>query len=151
MEREGDIAGALDSYAEALAAFKELGDPLRASSVLRNLGWNYYELGDRARGRRAYREMLERAWAFGNRAEIAHGLRAVAERIEADPARAVRLLMVVINLYRHVGSTTYEQAVREKDLAQRRAQLDEGSFAAAREAGRAMTLEQAVQDALMVE
>jgi tetratricopeptide (TPR) repeat protein len=150
MEREGDIANALKYYEDALMLFKERGDPMRVSPVLRSLGWNYYELGDRQRGRQAYREMIDRAQAFGNRAEIAHGLRAIAERIESDPAHAIRLLMVVHNLYRALGSTTYAQGVLEKDLAQRRSQLDEAAFASACEAGSTMTVEQAIQDALLV-
>lgn len=150
-EREGDIANALKHYEEALALLNEVGDPLRVTPVLRSLGWNYYELGDQQRGRQAYHEMLDRAQAFGNRAEIAHSLRAIAERIEADPARAVRLLMVVLNLYSALGSTTYEKAVREQDLAQRQAQLDQLSFAEACEAGRAWRWEQAVQDTLLID
>jgi non-specific serine/threonine protein kinase len=148
LERAGDITTALTHFEEALARFEELGDLLRLSVVLRSLGWNYYELGDRQRGQQAYRHMLERARVIGNRAEIAHCLRAVAERVEGDPARAVRLLAVVHGLYSALGSTTYAQAVLEKDLAQRRAQLDEPSFAAAYEAGRAWSWERAVQDAL---
>jgi predicted ATPase/DNA-binding SARP family transcriptional activator len=148
LEREGDVAAALEHYEKSLALFRELEDPLRVSVVLRSLGWNYYERGDVQRGQQAYREMLEHAQGFGNRAEIAHSLRAVAERIEVDPARAVRLLMVVLNLYRKLGSTTYEKAVLEKDVAQRRAQLDEQSFMEACDAGRAWTWEQAVQEAL---
>ncbi|MEP7359099.1 MAG: tetratricopeptide repeat protein, partial [Anaerolineales bacterium] len=148
LEREGDVPAALKHYEEALALLRALDDPLRVSIVLRSLGWNYYELGDRQRGQRAYHEMLERALAFGNRAEIAHGLRAVAERIEADPARAVRLLMAVHGIYRGLGSTTYAQAVLEKDLAQRRTQLDEQHYAEARQAGQVLTVEQAVHDAL---
>jgi tetratricopeptide (TPR) repeat protein len=151
IEREGDLAGALKHYEEALALFNELDDPTRVAPVLRSLGLAYYQLGDRQRGGQAYRALIDRAQAFGNRAEIAHTLRAVAERIEADPARAVRLLMVVLHLYRALGSTTYARAVLEHDLAQRRAQLDEHSFAAACEAGRRWTWEQAVQDALQVE
>jgi predicted ATPase/DNA-binding SARP family transcriptional activator len=150
-EREGDTVSALKQYEEAVELFSKLDDPLRVAPVLRSLGWTYYELGDRQRGRQAYRALLDRSQAFGNRAEIAHTLRAVAERIEADPARAVRLLMVVHSLYAALGSTTYAQAVLEKDLAQRRAQLDEHSFAAACQAGRSWTWEQAVQDALLVE
>jgi tetratricopeptide (TPR) repeat protein len=151
IEREGDIVGALKHYEEAVALFNELDDPMRVAPVLRCLGWTYYELGDWQRGRQAYRALIDRAQAFGNRAEIAHTLRAVAERIEADPARAVRLLMVVLNLYRTLGSTTYAEAVLKKDLAQRRAQLDEHSFGVACEAGRSWTLEQAIQDALLAE
>jgi tetratricopeptide (TPR) repeat protein len=151
IEREGDIALALRHYEEALALFTELGDLLRLSVVLRSIGWNYYELGDAQRGRQAYRQMLHRAGAIGNRAEIAHCLRAVAERIEADSARAVRLLTVVHNLYSALGSTTYAQAVLEKDLAQRRAQLDDNSFAAARAAGQDLTVEQAIREALLPE
>jgi non-specific serine/threonine protein kinase len=148
LEREGDIAAALRHYEEALALLTELGDLLRLSVVLRSLGWNYYELGDVERGRQAYRQMLERARTIGNRAEIAHCLRAVAERIEGDPAQAVRLLTVVHSLYSALGATTYAQAVLDKDLAQRRAQMDAESFTAALAAGQKLTVEQALDEAL---
>ena len=150
-ERQGDVGTVLHFYKQALALFREWGDPLRQSAVLRSIGWNQYELGDRGRGRDSLRESLTLAQSIGHKAGIAHTLRAIAERIEADPERAVRLLMVVINLYHALGSTTYENAVLENDLIQRRAQLDEMAFARACEAGRAMTMEQAIQDALLVE
>jgi non-specific serine/threonine protein kinase len=150
-EHEGDAAAVLAQYEQALTLLRIWGDALRQSAVLRSIGWNQYELGDRTGGRSSLRESLALVQSIGHKAGIAHTLRAIAERIEADPERAVRLLMVVIHLYHNLGSTTFESAVVEKDLALRRAQLDEPAFARACAAGRTMTMEQAVQDALLVE
>lgn len=151
MEHEADAAAVLTQYQQALALLREWGDPLRQSAVLRSIGWNQYELGDRARGRSSLQESLTLAQSIGHKAGIAHTLRAIIERIEADAERAVRLLMVVVSLYHSLGSTTYERAVLEKDLAQRRTQLDEATFAKACDEGRSLTTDQAIQDVLLVE
>jgi hypothetical protein len=112
------------------------------------MGWNCYELGDPGRGRALFQESLILAMENGLKAEVAHTLRAIAERIEADSQRAVRLLGAIVSLYQSLGLSTYENTVLENDAAKRRSQLDEGSFNAAWKAGRAMTMEQAITEAL---
>jgi hypothetical protein len=112
------------------------------------MGWNYYELGDPGRGRALFQESLIQAGENDQKAEVAHTLRAIAERIEGDIQQAVRLLSAIVSLYRSIGLSTYENTVLENDVAKRRSQLDEGLFNTAWEAGRAMTMEQAITQAL---
>lgn len=148
-EQDGDKAAALRLYEQALSLFRGCGESVRLSGVLRTMGWNCYELGDSGRGRALFQESLTLAMENGLKAEVAHTLRAIAERIEADSQRAVRLLGAIVSLYQSLGLSTYENTVLENDAAKRRAQLDEGTFNAAWKAGRAMTMEQAITEALV--
>ena len=147
-EQEGDKAAALNLHEQALSLFRNCGETARLPGVMRVMGWNCYELGDPARGRALFQESLIQAVENGQKAEVAHTLRAIAERIEADIQQAVRLLGAIVSLYHSIGLSTYENSVLEKDVAKRRGQLDEGSFNAAWKAGRAMTLEQVITEAL---
>jgi predicted ATPase/DNA-binding SARP family transcriptional activator len=146
-EQEGDKTTALSLYEQAVSLFRTCGETARLSGVLRMLGWNYYELGDQVRGRELFQESLIQAMENGQKAEVAHTLRAIAERIEGDVQKAVRLLGAIVSLYRSIGLSTYANSVLENDLAKRRGQLDEVTFTAAWEAGRAMTMEQAITEA----
>jgi hypothetical protein len=67
-----------------------------------------------------------------------------------QPARAARLFGAAEGLRVASGTARYapERGAYDRDVAATRAQLDERSFAAAWAAGRAMTLEQVVADAL---
>ncbi len=147
-EQEGDKAAALNLHEQALSLFRGCGETARLPSVMRVMGWNYYELGDPERGRALFQESVIQAVENGQKAEIAHTLRAIAERIEEDIQLAVRLLGAIVSLYHSIGLTTYENTVMENDAAKRRGQLDEGAFNAAWKAGRTMTLEQVVSEAL---
>ncbi len=147
-EQGNDAAGAVTLFESARERFHAWGDALRQCAILRSLGWNYCQLGDRPRGLAALRESLTLARTIHNRVNIAHTLRAVAERVDDDPARAVRLLSATLAVYESLGAITFARALRETDLAARRAELDEPAFLRASEQGRSMTVEQAIQDAL---
>lgn len=147
-EQEGDKATALSFYEQALALFRSCNDSILPTGVLRMMGWNCYELGDRMRGRNLFQESLILAMENGHRAEVAHTLRAIAERIEGNSPQAVRLLGAIVSLYHSLGLSTYEKTVMEQDVKLRRNQLAEGIFNAAWEAGRALTLGQAITEAM---
>jgi predicted ATPase/DNA-binding SARP family transcriptional activator len=147
-EQEGDKAAALSLYEQALSLFRNCGETARLPGVLRMMGWNYYELGAPGRGQALFQESLIQAVDNGQKAEVAHTLRAIAERIEGDASQAVRLLGAIVSLYHSIGLATYENSVLESDVAKRRGQLDGGTFNAAWEAGRLLTLEQVITEAL---
>jgi hypothetical protein len=75
---------------------------------------------------------------------------AVAVSTQAQPERAARLLGAVDALREMIGYrlAAAERTDYDRDVAAIRAQLDAATFAAAWAAGQALTLEQAIAEAL---
>jgi hypothetical protein len=71
--------------------------------------------------------------------------------LERQPERLVQLFGAVVPLHTSLGVSSYpgEQAAYEQQLLAARAQLGEGAYALAWDAGRAMTVEQAVAESLL--
>jgi tetratricopeptide (TPR) repeat protein len=123
--RQGNLKGAVTLLAESLALRREIGD----------IGGS--------------------AWCLEKLAEIAltKGQRASASRRAEDFQRAARLFGAAAALRKPLGSVIdlVDQPEYERQLALLRAQLDEAAFATAWTEGQAMTLEQAIEEALAVE
>ena len=146
-EQENDMARAVALFESAREQFRSWGDVLRQCAILRSLGWNYCQLGDRVQGLAALRDSLTLARAIHNKVNVAHTLRAMAERAH-DPACAVRLLSAALVVYENLGAVTFASALRDTDLAARRTELDQTTYQRASEQGRALTLDQAIDEAL---
>jgi predicted ATPase/class 3 adenylate cyclase len=172
--RQGDQRSAGARYRQSLAVFRQLGDARGLGWSLCGLGWvaQHHEAAapgrssteasrgtpaDRRRGAAQpaaalFREALGVLRACGDRRGIAHslaGLAAVAVA-EGRPVPAARLLGAVEAALDALGSSIQaeDRADCERAAAAARALLDDAAYAAARAAGEAMSLEQAVADAL---
>jgi predicted ATPase/DNA-binding XRE family transcriptional regulator len=149
---QGDFDRATSLLDESVAILRQLG-----ANVY--LGWPLYKLGDVAlrQGdtRRAVvclRESLEHFQAFKSREGIACylGTMAGVAVMQEHPARAVRLFGAAQAMLDKIGFQVgkVDRADIDRDIAVARAQLDVATFAAAWAAGRALSLDQAVAEAL---
>jgi non-specific serine/threonine protein kinase len=150
----GDYAQATAFYEDTLALYRELTDRYGIGWTLHYLGLVAQASGDRARARSLLRESVTLRHQIGDAEGLAgclEGLAAVA-RSEGDLLRTARLLAAADAL-REVNGTPVpvpEQAAHEACLAAARDALGEQRFAAAWAAGRALSVDEAVGEALGV-
>jgi hypothetical protein len=130
---------------------------LRELGYKDNVAWNLYFLaivaqhqGDYERARRLLGESLGLFQELESRLGIACFLEGMAEVVgsEEQPARVARLFGAATPLRGDIPPTLDERIAYDRLLAAARAQLGEEAFAAAWAAGRAMTPEQAIAEAL---
>jgi predicted ATPase/transcriptional regulator with XRE-family HTH domain len=146
---QGDADGAAARLAESLALLRPLGDQRRLAQSLTSLGRVRRAQGDDERAAALYRESLTLCQAMGDRlglAENLEGLAALADRAE----RAARLLAAADALRVALGAPLplVERAGYERAVADLRAALGEGQFAEAWATGRALSLEEAIAEAI---
>lgn len=145
--RQRDDAEAETLFSEGHALFRQLGDAERTAWTLHGLGCVQLRRGDTAQAATSFTESLTLRKAQGNRANIAQsliGLAGVAVR-SGEPERAARWYGAVDAL-RDANDAADED--EQRTLALIRAALDEATFAAAWEAGRMLSIEQAIAEAL---
>jgi tetratricopeptide (TPR) repeat protein len=108
--------------------------------------------GDYAAAGRYYATSLPRFRDAGDRASIAWSLEEFAGLAAAlgQAGQAARLFGAAAALRERIGQPQepYQRDCYERDLAAARAGLDQAAFAAAAAAGRALTLEEAVAEAM---
>jgi predicted ATPase/class 3 adenylate cyclase len=151
---QGDYGRAAVLCAESLALERELGNKRRVGRVLCQLGSVARAEGNYQGARSHYEEALPlfreaaEPWSI---TQCLQGLAAVACD-QDDARRAAQLLGAVEALREAIGSplSPLERADYDHSVAAARAQLDAATFAAAWAAGRAMSLEQAIAEALAV-
>jgi predicted ATPase/DNA-binding XRE family transcriptional regulator len=152
MSLQGDYARAVALCQESLTLAQERDDTLL-------VGWAFYALGTLAQ--RQAEPGQARAWLAkslpvfqeaGDTMGIAAYLESMAEVVglEGQPERLVRLFGAVASLRIRFGGAPYsaEQAAYQRLLLATRGQLGEGAYAVAWAAGQALTLEQAIDEAL---
>ncbi|HEX9440005.1 MAG TPA: tetratricopeptide repeat protein [Roseiflexaceae bacterium] len=157
VQSEGDLARAGTLYEESLAVSRELGQKRDISIALLMLGDVAQDQGDEQRALTLYQESLALMRHFLEMKEwIAQGLvglGGVAGTVR-QAERAVRLLSAAETLLNSIGLSVSVwpdvRAAYEQRKAAARAQLDEATFAAAWADGRALSLEQAIAEALSV-
>jgi tetratricopeptide (TPR) repeat protein len=150
-------AAAAACYAEAQALFAESADKHGLAAVFHNQGYVAQRQGEWHRSAVHFREALERFDALGYRWSVIDciaGLAAV-RRYEGYPVQAARLLGAADALHRAIDPSLAlrEPANRiegERTLALVRADLDATTFQAAWDAGRALSLDQARTEALVI-
>lgn len=151
---EGDRSGAASRYGEALAVYRELENKLGIGRVVAKLGNLAARSGDDASATRSYAEALPMLRDHDDRpsaAEALVGLGVVAaERGSAE--QAARLFGAATVLGEAAGYVLHPpiQLWHDETLTAVRATLGEARFVAAWDAGRALSLEQAVAEALVV-
>jgi predicted ATPase len=148
----GDYVAARALYEENLPLWRELGDEQMIGISLHNLGYVARHRGDHGQAAALFKESLAIRLKLGNEMGIAYclaGLASVAAA-QSQPERAARRLGAAEAMLERIGGRMYKADLLEYDrtVASARAALDERALAAARSEGRAMSLAQAVEDAL---
>ena len=147
-QRQGDLARAEELYSEALHRYQELGDRSGAAFALTHLGRLTRLRGDNARAGAFLRESLHAAWQLGERPLLTEAFEGLAEvACECgEAALCARLLGAAETLRETTGiplPAVHEPAIAHCE-ATARAALGAPGFAAARAAGRALPLDQAM-------
>jgi predicted ATPase/DNA-binding SARP family transcriptional activator len=149
----GDYARSSALFEESLVLGHELGNKPLISVVLQQLGKVAQGLGNEQRALTLYQESLALAGPFEQKENIAIclvGIGGIAGAVGQAECSA-RLLSAGETLYNAIGIPWPDLRTEyERYLATARAQLDDTAFAGAWSAGRAMTLEQAIDEALAV-
>jgi predicted ATPase len=152
----GDLEQAAACCEESLAFARRTGADHPAGSALRGLAEVARLQGDLARAEVLGRERLLAARRLGSPAYLAAGLEELARTAAAASGerarikRAARLLGVAAALRERVGAAQrpQERADTEQALAEPRMTLGEEAWAAAFAAGQALSLEEAIAEAL---
>jgi predicted ATPase/DNA-binding SARP family transcriptional activator len=149
---QGDYERAEALFTESLALFQELGIRSGAAVSLSSLGIVAQYQGDEARAAARFEESLMIFREVGEKLGIAGCLEGFAGLAESagQPQRAAQLFGAAASLRDSLGAPVppAERADYDRRVAATRAALGEQSFAAAWAAGRALTLEQAIAQAL---
>jgi tetratricopeptide (TPR) repeat protein len=150
--RQGDLDRAAALHEEALALRRELGDQVGIAMSLMNLGLVVADLGDYGRAAALQGESLalsvETGFARGV-PDILENFARIAEAIREDE-RSVRLFGAAEALRIRLGfpGVPFDRDDNQRLIAGLRQRLGETAFAAARAAGRAMPLDDAIAVAL---
>ncbi len=150
-----DYASASDLLEESVARFRAAGDTWGLALPLRNLGIVAFRLGDYGRAVQLLSESLAVLRALGEKWFISRSLETLAGALalQGDHDRAARLFGVGEALRETVGASVlpFYRGDYDRGVAAVRAGLDADTLAAAWAAGRAMTLDQAIDEALRTE
>ncbi len=149
---QGEYGRAAMYYAESLALWHELGDRSWIALVRNNQGWLAHNQGDEAQAAALLTESLVLAREIAEQNTIAWclaGLGCVA-MAQGRAERAARLLGAAKAPFDATGILTppVDRAEFDRSAAAARATLGEEAFAAAWEAGSALTLDEAAAEAL---
>ena len=152
VQEQGDYTRATGLLQESLALFRTLEDTLGVANTLSNLGELGLVQGNPAQARQLGEEALGLWAALGEIAGLAQTLEQLAEGAAAvgQAEQAARLWGAVESLCATIGAPLPipDQDRYDTAVAAARAQLPEGAFAAAWEAGQGLTLEQTLAAAL---
>jgi non-specific serine/threonine protein kinase len=148
----GDYARATEYYEEALARVRALGHASLALVALAGYGNVARDQGDFAKATELYREGLYQSWTRGNRRVTAYtlaGLGSIAGAL-GQGEHAARLFGAAEVLHELIGVPLLPafQAGNERAVAAVRSALSPTSFEDAWAVGRALPIEQAVEEAL---
>ena len=149
----GHYAAARKNFEDGMVIFKGIGN-LNFQLVLRSeIGHVERHTGNMELARSIYQETLPGWQEIGNRSAVAHQLECFGFLAiqEEEPGRAARLIGAAEALREKIVSpmTDFERIEYDQAVARLRAMLPEGEFQTLWSEGRSMTMEQAVQLALM--
>jgi len=150
----GDVKLAQELCEESLAIRRKLGYKGGCAHTLAVLGRIALDQGEYERSTACYKESLTLRQETGEKEGIAaalEGLAAVAG-MQGQPVRAARLFGAASSLRTMLGAPLppIDRLSYEQTVAAVRAQLDEPAFAAAWTEGQAMTLEEALAEAVQL-
>ena len=145
---DGDPKRAVALYEESRSLWRELRGIPGEASALHKLALMYRLRGDHQRSRASLADSLTLQKQSGNRQGIAECLAAAAgiAAEEGQPALAARLLSVTATLLAAIGTplAPADLALFQQDLGVARRQLDDGAWAAAWQAGRELSVDDAI-------
>ena len=145
-------ARAEEALTESLALFREIGERRTTPYALNLLGLLAWRRGDRARASSLLAEGTRLSRDLGSRLAVVNSLTTLATVAIADAKseRAARLLGAVEALREKIGAPIQpiERPTLDAMIAEMRAALGEAKFAAGWEAGRCISLDEAIAEAL---
>jgi predicted ATPase/DNA-binding CsgD family transcriptional regulator len=149
---QGSYDQAESLYTESQACFKDAQDSFWEAIMFLNIGQVAQDRGDQVRAREFFQEGLRRCWKVTGMWGIGRCLIKVAQSatVSGQYLRAVRLFAAAEALYHDfdIAIEPWERSRYQTYLALARDGLDEANFAAAWAEGQALTLENAVAEAL---
>ncbi len=150
--QQGDLSRARALLEEAVAVTREIGDAHGLYVTIGSLGEVASVENDRPQAIAAYREALTLAQELGNTIFVAAILRSIAAMVDPGGAevQAVRLFGAAETLRESAGASfaAFEGIPHDPTLAALRERVDAATFTVAWEAGRALSLAEAVAEAL---
>jgi non-specific serine/threonine protein kinase len=150
---QSDYGRAAEMWEESLILFREMGMKNGIGGSLGLLGNAAEHQGDYERALALYKESLTLSRGLGNRMNVVVGLGGLARVVVAQgqPERAARLYGAAEALCEAMGVPLppSERPDYDRGVAAVRAALGEEAFKAAWEEGRKMTIEEAVEYAMM--
>jgi predicted ATPase/class 3 adenylate cyclase len=148
----GEIERAAELVNESLALRRALKDAWGVAASLDDLGRVALLRGDYARAREHLTASLREFWRMGDKGSITYRLEALAwlDALEGRATRGARLAGAAAGVREALGGAALfiYRSHYEQMLAALHAQLDDAAFAAAFAAGRHLSVEQAVNEAL---
>jgi len=149
---QGDLAAALGFYGRALSAFREIGDRWGSARSLADLGHIHCVQRDYQAAHAAYSESLELFTELGHRRGIARALEGSAclAAARGDAVRALKLAAAAAHLRWLISAPLprAEQLRLEQNLLHAWESLSDADGKEAWAAGRAMSIESAIQHSL---
>ncbi len=146
---QGNFAEAANAYEKGVALLRELGAQHDLAAIVRNLGRACLHLGDIERARALFLESLSLHQAELNRPGMAESLNglAAAAIVGGMPTAGTRLFAAAEAIRGQRAGSVWPAKRMEVDryLDQARARLPEAEFQSEQAAGRAMSLEQAIE------
>ena len=144
----GDSVGALDLYRESLVAFETCGDRGEEARILSEMAWTHLAAGDTALARRSFLEAVRAHTDIASVRGVGLALvgLAAAAAVEGRPERAVTLAAAAEVFAQDEGIVVvYSDETPGRELVdQARAALSAEDLAAATEAGRRLTIDEAL-------
>lgn len=155
LRHQGDFERAAALYEEGLALYRDAGSKWGMAVSLHNLGRLAWEQGDYRQAAALFEESLPLYRETGYDPGVVGCLAGLAGIAGSggQPERAARLLGAAQALMDSTNAVIgpEDRLEIERDLSAVRSQLSEEAFAVALEQGRAMTMEQAIAYALVVD
>jgi predicted ATPase/DNA-binding SARP family transcriptional activator len=143
------FAGAAGFFERSLALLRELGDSVNVARSLFNLGAAALEQEQTDAARELFRESITLCSELGDREDVVWCLVGFAALAAGDgrAEQGAELLGAAAAILREMGASMkpYERGLYERTEHALRARLDERSFAAARERGLQMPVEDAIE------
>jgi len=152
--REGDYPRANAELEDVVHWLQEAGNNMNSSWAMSDLGYVSLRQGDLPRARHLWTQSLHNFHEANYPIGVVYNIEGLASLAvqQGQPARAARLLTWADAIRVAISDTRppVEQADVDRDLAIIHAQLDDDTFQAEQEAGRKMTMDEAIAYALSV-
>ncbi len=149
---QGDYTQAESLYSDSLALLREMGTTTKTPSTLHNLAYVALHQGDHRKSAALFGESLAIFREQDDKKGVAECLAGIAGvmGIRGKAKQAATLFGAAETARESLGATLWpaNRMDHDRNVAAVRSQLDDSTFAAAWDQGRALTLEQAIADAM---